>query len=501
MTNDPRTQRLVGAVIGMTVIAAGCSTTVIEPDPETIGQPAITDAPADDENATQDPPADDPTSTSVPADGELQLFTDSFGWFEIDRSQVEVYTEGHFAYWWDARFDSLEQAKSLAAVAAEVQADLSALGVGPPGAHAAGYYTNVFLHRGDDDVFPGFFGNGTGYEGDDEGGGPVFAYLAYPFDEELAANRVNLFHELFHVFQGTKTYDGVALDDIDGPFERAWIVEAMAEWYQMSRVGHEQDRAFENVHSIAASPELPLWTFFPRVDTEGGAFTEAEAEALDYAAGIRQYANGAFLYYLTDVVGVDAELLLEAMYLDPDRTPQEILSERLGADTFRAHYTAWAAGNAAGFDYVTPAQAERARATFESFTDTAPAGALRPFAIDLDGAAAVGSHMPVESHRPGAWAYNVARVSNPQPGGSTFALTGDPTGSAGTPSHFELRIVIRSDDGSTRQVDATMADDRNGSVTVDVGRDDVEVLVVIASTPDSFVGETETFGYSLSIDA
>ncbi|MEM9564727.1 MAG: hypothetical protein AAGA93_19050 [Actinomycetota bacterium] len=431
---------------------------------------------------------------------ELELYTDFIiGGTDIEPPELSVYTRGSFAYWWDARFDSLSEARELAAATEEVQSDLAALGVGNPGAQAAGYFTNVFIHRGDDDVFPSYFGNGTGYEGDDENGGPVFAYLAYPFDEDLAANRVNLFHEIFHVFQGAATYDGVPVIDADGPFERAWIVEAMAEWYQMSRLGDAETRAFENVAAIAATPQLPLWAFFPRDEPapDDGLSDEA-VEALFYAAGIRQYSNGAFLYYLTDVGGIDPKELLDAMYLDLTTTPQELLFDGVGPADFRRHYTEWAVATTADFAYLDPATVALSRETFDSFAAQAPAGSLAPHAIVLDGADPSGTFSPDAASRPGAWAYNVVRIADPQPGSVSFTLNGDRTGDEGTSAHFDGAVLTRGGDGGWRTTDLTMLDQTTGEATVSVGDTDDEILVVVASVPERFVGD-ETYGYALTV--
>lgn len=436
------------------------------------------------------------TVGQVPEIGNLQVSTEHMDGLGITADQVRIHTAGSFAVWWDARFDAQAQAEDLIAVAQQVEADLATLGIGRRGAASYGYYTNIYLHRGDD-VFPTYFGNGTGYEGDDEGGGPVFAYLAYPFDEDLAANRVNLFHELFHVYQGAGSYHGVATTDEDGPFERAWFIEAMAEWYQMSRVGREELRAFENVHAITATPEQPLWEFFPRFDTSDGSLTEAEAEAIDYAHGIRQYSNGSFLYYLTDVIGLDPRALLDAMYLQPQITPQQQLYGTIGADQFRGHYVAWALANTVGFDYIRTDQAQFAADTYRSFAEPAPATLVRPHAIDAVGEAALGTLRPADGHRPGAWGYNVARLSALPAGSYTIQIAGDPAGRNGTSAHFEAAVAITAADGTHRQMPVPMTDAVNGTITVDVGAGDTEVLIVVASTPESFVGD-ETFDYSIT---
>ncbi|MEM7324919.1 MAG: hypothetical protein AAF531_17665 [Actinomycetota bacterium] len=432
----------------------------------------------------------------------LELHTDFIiGGTEIDPQDLTVYTRGSFAYWWDSRFDTLAQARNLASVVEEVEADLATLGVGGPGARAAGYFTNIFIHRGDDDVFPGYFGNGTGYEGDDETGGPVFAYLAYPFDEDLAANRVNIFHEVFHVFQGASSYDGTPVIDSDGPFERAWTVEAMAEWYQMSRLGDSEVRAFENVAAIAATPQLPLWEFFPRVEpAEEDGLSEGEIEAVFYATGIRQYSNGAFFYHLTEIAGVDPKKLLDAMYRNIESTPQELLFDSLGPERFRRLYTEWASQTAADFSYLDQDKVAFAERTFESFTTEAPADLLTPFAITLDGADPNGTFSPDQANRPGAWAYNVARIAAPQPGAVSFTLTADGTGDQGTSAHFDGAVLIRSDDGSWRTTDLSMDGPTTGRATVAVEAADQEVLVVIASVPEHFVGN-ETYGYALTVAA
>lgn len=102
-------------------------------------------------------------SGDVPRD--LAVYRNTLEGDGIDTTGFTIFTQGDFAFWWDSRFD----------ISAEVPA----------------FIEQVEL--------------GTGFEGEDVAGEALaFSYLAYPYSENLAANRVNLFHEMLHVFQGAR---------------------------------------------------------------------------------------------------------------------------------------------------------------------------------------------------------------------------------------------------------------------------------------------------------
>jgi hypothetical protein len=186
------------------------------------------------------------------------------------------------------------------------------------------------------------------------------------------------------------------------------------------------------------------------------------------------------------------------MYLDLRTTPQEQLATSLGSDQLRQLYTDWAAANTAGFTYVDPAKVDLSKQTFESFANAAPAGSFRPFAIDVSGPDPTGTFAPEAGFQPGAWAYNVARFTNPTPGSYTFTLDGSPTGDLGTAAHFDATVVIRDENGGVRNAEVTMTDPVSGQATVEVADGDAQVLVVITSVPDLFDG-SQTFDYSLTV--
>ena len=116
-----------------------------------------------DEDSDQNDGTDDNSSDS---DENLNL--------QIDVSHTgttegfEVRTNGIFAVWWDPQAGPIEPgADAVFERLNEVRNDVQTnLGIGNPPNTDAGYYFNVFVHRGEDDRFPNAFGNGVGFEAD-----------------------------------------------------------------------------------------------------------------------------------------------------------------------------------------------------------------------------------------------------------------------------------------------------------------------------------------------
>ena len=429
---------------------------------------------------------------------ELQLYTDLLLEEQGIRARnFTVLKRGIFAYWWDSKYDIESEIPPFAAQIEAIHEDLKAYGVGDPGAFQYGYYTNIYIHRGDEDAFPDFFGNGTGFEGDDEGQGISFSYLSYPYDEDMAQNKVNLYHEVFHIMQGA-AYDKGVLDGEDEAPDGIWAIEGFAEWYQMSRVGDTEVRSFENVYAISASPDLALWQFGPRKEIPEGSLNEAQQEGIDYVFGIRQYSNGAFFHHLTELEGVEDRALLDAMYLSYPNTPQAHLFNNLDAEALRSHYADWAAQNTADFAYLKPEQLAFAKETYQSFAEDMPDGHEKPYVVELTGSNSVGTYSPEALYRPMAWGYNVMRITQPGAARYTFDLQGDPSGSEGGTAHFEARVVIKDDMGDFRFEEVSMDDATQGRISIETVASDREIRLVIASVPAVLTGG-QTFGYSVDI--
>jgi len=175
---------------------------------------------------------------------DLQLYTNHlFNEHGIPEDSFTIMTSGDFAFWWDARFDIADEVQPFAELVETIQRDLESNGVQKPWAFYLGYYTNIYIHRGEDDIFPSYCGNGTGYGGDDVVEEVhACAYVTHPYEEDMTDNKVNVYHEVFHVLQAAR-FAGATIDErmIAQPEfpeneDSGWAVEALAELYQMSSV-------------------------------------------------------------------------------------------------------------------------------------------------------------------------------------------------------------------------------------------------------------------------
>ncbi|MCH8020593.1 hypothetical protein IH785_12100 [candidate division KSB1 bacterium] len=71
--------------------------------------------------------------------------------------------EGIFAIWWDAKYDHDIDAGFVLDSLLSIQAiSLNELGLQNPPNPGDGYYYNVYLHHGNDDLYPSGWGNGQG---------------------------------------------------------------------------------------------------------------------------------------------------------------------------------------------------------------------------------------------------------------------------------------------------------------------------------------------------
>ncbi len=403
----------------------------------------------------------------------------------LSSSGFTVQRHGIFAFWWDSRFDHSAQVNTLGRWMEEIRRDINGLGVSDPTSVERGYYTNVYIHHGEDDEFPSGWAVGVGYDA-----------LGVPYmtlTPDIAFNDYGVVaHEAFHVFQSSSEYHFV-----DEERAALWIIEGLAEWYRMSR-NSEAVRAFTNVMAIRATPDLALWEFEPRVEIAEDTLTEDQEEALGWVYGIRPYANGAFLYYLTEVKDVSHEDVIGSMFHGQRITPQEYLFHSLGEERLRSLYTEWAARNAAGFDYVTEEQL--AVSDYEFFAQRMPDRHIheKPYVHDLEGDSVTGVYESDDLYRPKAWGYNVIRINNPPVGAYSLSIHGDELGSAGTPAHFRGRAVVKNAEGRVTYHPVLMDDTLSGTVTVDIKSSDHEILLVVASVPALFT-TNESFGYSIEI--
>ncbi|MEM7311865.1 MAG: hypothetical protein AAF497_01815 [Planctomycetota bacterium] len=401
---------------------------------------------------------------------------------EIDDSLVStnglnIETEGIFAVWWDPAAGNLEPGPDVVfGLLDEVQNDVTNnLGFGNPPNPGAGYYFNVFLHRGEDDRFPNFFGNGVGFDSPTE-----LPYLAMPVGAH--DDRSNVLHEGFHVFQTSSNYEVVDTDP-----DAVWIVEGSAEWYQASRNPTDR-RSFVVAGSPYALPHLPLWY------TPGNEPVGVNPDN-GWLYGVREYGMSVMLYFLTNVASVDPAVISGVYTTNSDLTAQQYIFDAVGGDNFRNMFADWAVQTAVGFDYLSEEQIEF---TLEELNFFASSEEIKNNILELDSANANGSYRPDQELTPAGWAYNSIKINNNDDVTYSIDIRGDTTGSEGALSHFEARAAVVNGDSITYH-NANMFDDLSGRLVFNATASDEEIYLVIASVPDQLSG-IQTYDYVIDID-
>ncbi len=384
---------------------------------------------------------------------------------------LEVRTKGIFAIWWDKKFDHEEDAKAMFTMLNEVRRDcLEDLGMQDPPNPRAGFYFNVYIHHGAEDNFPNNWNNGVGTDSNQ------MPYLSLPVDYHI--NRPNLYHEGLHIFQYSQNSPGFRYEG-----DSLWYTETTAQWFSADR-NPDNTSAFVEVGTISSNPQLTLWHSINN---------EVEGDPKDWLYLVRQYGLHSLLYYLHKVANVPSDIFTNGFYEMVNQRPQQYLFEQIGHAEMRSHFADWAAANTAGFTYITPAQWQRAQ---QELVDYADPDNMHPFAIELNGSNIIGTHTPNQNFLPRNWGYNVVKVSNVTAGSLNFTLNGAEQGAMGTPSHFESRILLKSNSGD-RYIKVDMSSNSTGSKTFTVNPGENELFVIIAAVPEQFEGN-QTYNYSIN---
>jgi hypothetical protein len=410
------------------------------------------------------PPPNEPEDTNGP---ELTLQTE-FG----SVNTLSVATDDIFAIWWDPAFNHADDLPIMFGWLKDIRKDcIENLNMADPPNPAAGFFYNLYIHHGQDDILPDGWGNG---QGTDTYGMPL---LTLP--DGAHVDRSNILHEGFHIFQYAATSPGFAYAG-----DSQWYTESAAQWY-MAKNMPTGEGAFIEAGAITANPHLALWHSFSN---------EAPGDATDWFFQVRQYGMHTYLYYLTEVAGVDADIISGGFYAQTDLSPQQYHYDKIGGDQLRGYFADWAARNTGGFDYLTSAQLDRARVEAEASGD---ANNSHPFVLELTNDNASGVHTPPSSLKPRSWSYNVIKINNTQSKTFTINLLGEERGSDGALAHFEGRIVVKGNAG-TRYQPIVMDNALSGTATIAVESTDTEVFVVIASLPAHFTGN-QTYPYEVNI--
>ena len=388
--------------------------------------------------------------------------------------ELTVFVDGMFAVWWYPEFDHADEARLITAQLKAIRRDaVDNLGMADPPNLAAGSYYNIYIHHGADDGFPAGWGNG---QGTDSFGVP---FLTLPVGPHIDPG--NLYHEGFHIFQYAASSPGFAYAG-----DSQWFIESAAQWYKARQLPTDLFTFIES-GAITANPHLALWHSFGN---------EAPGDPTDWNYQVRQYGMHTYLYYLTEVAGVDPAIIAGGFYADTDLSPQEYLATEVGPE-IRDYFADWAARSTARFDYLTPSQFVRGELELQRAGD--PENVHRYVATISDAGTDGGSIRPPALLALRDWSFNVIGISDRTPATYDFSLEGDPTGSEGADSRFEGWIVVMGTDGP-RYIDLTMETPIRGHGSVTVRKGDGDVFLVIAAVPEHFAGN-QTYGYEVRIDA
>ena len=341
--------------------------------------------------------------------------------FATSDPNLNVQTSGIWAVWWYESSNITADVPSLLNNFDSLRCDsLENFGLQDPPTPAAGRYVNIYLHDGDDDPFPAWWGNGVGTNRDG------FPFMTLPVGAHR--NDLNTFHEGFHIFQHTANSPGFEYRG-----DSAWFVESTAQYFAATRRPDNQN-AFLEAASIEANPHLALWHSF-----DNGARGDEDT----WYPLVRQYGLHTWLYYLTeDAEATPRSTITDGFYEGTRLLPQEYIANEVGLDNLRGHFADWAAANVSDFDYLTRGQVNRAR---QEPIGLGPeiTGTANPLAGEWDAEGTQEFVRPTEGLEPRGWSYNVIRVDDPDGGDYRFAIEGDNFGSRGERSHFEARVVIQ----------------------------------------------------------
>ncbi len=392
-----------------------------------------------------------------------------------DESIHGVVTDGIFAVWYPLAWDIEAEAKEVGALLTEVRQDVrTSFGMADPPNLALGHYVNVYIHDTEDDSdgFPGEeedWGNAVG--GNDFGG----------LDMELAeyTDPLVIIHEGFHVFQETENpgywYEG------DG----AWFSEATANWYASRWLGAAADEAFIEAGAIFAAPHESLWRSWDN---------SSEYDPESWQRTIHQYAMSSFLIFLTELRGIDAQLIADGYNLTDEILPQALLYTSI--PNLRELFGDWAGQNVADFAYINRTQFEKAQEELEWSGDEDD---INPHVVSLPSSGTDGEWFrPDPDLSPEDWSYNVIQVEGGTDGAYSFVFAGDEAGSDGAAAFFEVRVVVGDGDDGYKYHTFPLDEGVEGSLTVEVTEADDYLYLIVAAVPEHFEG-SQIYSYEVLI--
>ena len=396
---------------------------------------------------------------------------------EADPDVHSMVTHDVWAIWFHPDAFTKEQAQFVAERLAMVRCEgVNYLEMIDPLAAREGYYSNVFLHRTDDDIvddgFPDDWGSAVGKNDDN--------HSEMELADEDAWDLYTIDHEGFHVLQDSVTnrYENVEAYSF-------WIAEASVDWFAWLQ-DPNLPSAFDQAASIFVSPQLPFWA------EEQSLTFHMESSDL---VGTRPYAFHALLGYIQLHTAITKSDITDG-YFQGDQTPQERLVKRLGFDGFADTYADFNAkltammiegewGETLDTFVFTPQQRAVAVSGIEDYLD--PDGdsdfgdMVQPIAAYVDAEDLEEDWTwPEGEARPFGWGYNVVEIDYPM-GEPTLEFEG---------RDMRLRLVTLQDE--EWYIETVESGDALDLEPVD------SAYLVITSTPKRLSGY-ERYNYRLRL--
>lgn len=389
-------------------------------------------------------------------------------------SDCDTMTRGIYVVWWDNNWNMTADADELLDSMIRYRNDcLNDLAMADPPNPPAGYYYNVYLHRSND-VFPSGWGNG---QGTDSNGYP---FLTLPVGAHN--DWVNVAHETFHVFQYSATSPGFAYSG-----DSQWYIEASANWFAAIR-NYNYPGAFLEAESLVRLSHVPLWLSY---DNFPASYPQ------NWQRYVHQYAMALLLYYLTEEVGIPDSIITSGLFAGTNELPQEYYYNQLGGQVFRDHFINWAAQMTNHFDFLPASQITVFENEWNNYADPLDDNEIVEDFSNPNGIV----YRPADSLVTTGWSFNTYKMTNNSSWNLyNIGLEGDQTGSAGSASYFQAKLVVQNSLSGTSFYDFNMTSAISGNYILPLVTNDTAVYIIVASMPEMFQNVNQTYSYELTID-
>ncbi len=390
--------------------------------------------------------------------------------------ECDTMTRGIFIIWWDKDFNYDAQANVMLDSMMAIRGTcLNTLNMQDPKSALDGYYCNIYIFTSGNSTdyftttFPAW-GNGVG--GDVNG----YAFMTTP--SGTLGDWRNLAHETFHIFQSHGMWD--ITTGIYNTNDGGWYVEAMANWFAHTRFPND-NRSFVESEILVALPHVPMWL---------GWINFPSYYQNNWQRQVHQYALSTYFYYLTSQAGVADTTLTNLFYCGTTLTPQQYLYNTLGATKMRNDFINCAAHLTNNFDFITPIQANTARAEWNTYA--APLDKNK-FVKTYSNTGSNGWFTPVDSITTNAWSFNTYKLLNTVNDTYTFDINGNTIGDYGNSAYFQGIILVQNSVTGASYHDVVMTNSTQGSVSLQLTANDTAVYFIVACMPEYFVDANATF--------